>query len=502
MFDIPWTQQPQYPVTINRKLIGKNATVWLSRERNILDLRGQKILGTEGSFNGQTISNGRGYFARGVKWTDVSGSGVDFAVNTPFTSNTAYCALVVAAPVAAADNMIAFSQRDDNSPYYWFNVNFNHDGSGQNSGYIAMHTGISSTTTIAAASQFDGRLHAWGFKNTTVANSGRIFRDGLRQTLSTETNVSGTLIGGTTRFRVGNLADSTSSGFTCTDPLVLVVMWSEDIPDSLLQSLSLNPWQIFEPLENKGLLAAVSAPVSAGAALVKIIDETLNITESTTKVSGIVRSISETVNFSEATNKLIGIVRNVNETLNISESVNTVKGLVRSIDEVVNFSESVNSVKGIINVVNETLQISESVNKAKGIVRTINETINFTEVQNRLQNLSRSINETVNFSEVPTKAMTLVRAINEALNIEEVINPVRSMVRTVNETVQYVESVNKAKAMVRVINEVVNYAESVINLVIFVPPLTTILSTVKCRILRTTLKAKPVRKSTKVKSFG
>lgn len=74
--------------------------------------------------------------------------------------------------------------------------------------------------------------------------------------------------------------------------------------------------------------------------------------------AALVKIINETVNISEGANKIIGLVKNVNETLNISESLNRVIGLVRNINETANISEANNRIMSLVRLVNETLQIT------------------------------------------------------------------------------------------------------------------------------------------------
>jgi hypothetical protein len=208
------------------------------------------------------------------KYFSIANAGEDFAFTQAFRSNTAFGALYVGTPVAASVYTQAFSQRpSSSSPQLAVSVN----------GTIGF-TASSSTLTfnvrnlaaanagVSAAAQFDGKLHAWFMRVSTVAANNGIWRDGVRQTLSASVACTGTNIDSTQKLRVGNLADSTITGLSAVDPIYLVAAWSELVSDGVAAELSRNPWKLFPSPSRRmmALSAAAAFPTLSAAGMVGI----------------------------------------------------------------------------------------------------------------------------------------------------------------------------------------------------------------------------------------
>jgi len=128
-----------------------------------------------------------------------------------------------------------------------------------------------------------------------------------------------------------------------------------------------------------------------------------NFKYSWTKLSyllGKIKIISETLNISELKNKLKGLVRTINETLNISELYNRLAGLFKVINEIVNIGEVENYIRNRFKVISETLNISELKNKLRARFKVIGETLNISELKNTIRGFIQVISETINISEL------------------------------------------------------------------------------------------------------
>ena len=89
------------------------------------------------------------------------------------------------------------------------------------------------------------------------------------------------------------------------------------------------------------------------------IPESVNITESRQKVGIWIRNIPETINISEASNRIGTWVRNIPESVNINEASNKIvqgfAALVEIIDETINLTE--NAAKLLISHVKSTTKV-------------------------------------------------------------------------------------------------------------------------------------------------
>lgn len=231
------------------------------------------------------------------------------------------------------------------------------------------------------------------------------------------------------------------------------------------------------------LMIEVDYVPGAGEDLVKVINETEQITEGIVKLSGLIRIIDETENLTEGTIRVRDLVRILNESEQVSEGIIRSRDLVRIIDETENLNENIvrlksmvriidedeqiteakSKVLGFVRVVNETEQISETSSKVLGFVRIVNETVQISEGLVKLTGLIRIVDETLQLTEGIIRTRDLVRIIDESISIQEAIIRARDLVRTINESVNIQEDSMRIRGMIRIIDETLNVTEGIIR---------------------------------------
>lgn len=261
-----WRRQPQILTPINRQLIGDDCSVWSATNSLHLDLRGRTIVGSEGGGNDPDILSGIHEACVANYWTDGSEAGIDFGVNQPFNTQDGFTYLVVGSFVSSSVRYNVASQRRNSSPRHFINLLANYDGDATVNGAFGVRTD-NDDGNFGATSQFDSAQHCWVLRNGRTTGDASIHRDGIQQTLAFGDRITAATITNTSsRFRVGNLADSSSSGFTCTDPVSLVVCWPRRISDGLAELLSSEPWLIYQGIPTRQIWAPSAAGLTVGRA--------------------------------------------------------------------------------------------------------------------------------------------------------------------------------------------------------------------------------------------
>lgn len=174
----------------------------------------------------------------------------------------------------------------------------------------------------------------------------------------------------------------------------------------------------------------------------------------------LVKNVNETVEIPETVNIKAERSRVVNESVSINETVIAVLGRSKvSPSEIVDITESVNRVKGLVSVGTETVNINEAVNIAISRVRKSDESVEISELANRAMTVRRNIDETVSIGEAVNRAMARASTVNETVNISEGVNSALSRARSVAETVNVGEEIAVILGSIRNKSETIQIAE-------------------------------------------
>lgn len=220
---------------------------------------------------------------------------------------------------------------------------------------------------------------------------------------------------------------------------------------------------------------------ASGAALKKIFNETVQVSDSVRRVLALRRRIGDTVQVSEVTRKCLALKRRINETVQISETIRNRLALKRVFAETVQVSEALRSAFTLRRRFTETVQVSETVPRRMSMLQRLAETVQISEVVQRRLAMVRRLADTVQISEsmratraivqrvadtvqVSTQALrrlALVRSLNDTVQVTE--TRVRALVTIIakifNDVVQLVETSKVARGFVRVFSDAVQIAE-------------------------------------------
>jgi len=198
--------------------------------------------------------------------------------------------------------------------------------------------------------------------------------------------------------------------------------------------------------------------------LIRIINSVLQLSGANVHLKAMSRVINETEQLSETSLRPRVMTRIKNETEQISEGKIAARVMKRIINSTVQLSEGIVDILTdvgalIIKVINETLQISEAKNRLKAMFRFGNDTVSLTEGVLRPRVMARIINETLSLVEGTLRPRVMVRVKNETESILETSTRLKAMVRTVSDTLGISETHSRVLGFVRIINETVQISE-------------------------------------------
>lgn len=252
---VPRTRQPlNYTELDANNPLTKGAYAWTPRVP-FMWAGGRPVRRALSELNAVIGASGDGITRR---WTSVAQSGIDFGVNPLITQSNGISALVIGAPATGTSRCIV-SQRLTATPTVGLDLLYNDDGQGGgSSGSIALRTYAAGYKAVSATSQVDGTRHVWVLSNS--AGTGFVLRDGVEQTLASNTRLSGTSAELTQQLRVGNFADFAPSGFQTSESISLVIVWDRALTVTEARKIAANPWQIFKPEERVVFAAGPPSP--------------------------------------------------------------------------------------------------------------------------------------------------------------------------------------------------------------------------------------------------
>jgi len=169
--------------------------------------------------------------------------------------------------------------------------------------------------------------------------------------------------------------------------------------------------------------------------LIKIMDETVSISETLIRRLYANRFIGETVAITETMPRRGYSNRLINETITISEGILRRLRSNRIINETISIAEAISRRAFSSRVINETLSIAEAVLKRLRAVRIISETVSVSESLVRRLRSIRIISETIGITEnfVRSCVATLVKIMNEVISITENLVKIKTFIETVSE---------------------------------------------------------------------
>lgn len=239
-----------------------------------------------------------------------------------------------------------------------------------------------------------------------------------------------------------------------------------DLPNLAFGAVKLDGDDVFQQwIEDTSvdlfLNVAFSEPTAGGQDLVKVHDETEEISEDVVRSLVINRILNETEQVTENLVRALGLTRLDADTEEVAEAIVRAMGLARDDADTVQLSESVIRTLGITASQAETEQLTETVIRVLGKVREDADAVEVTETVTRLLSLVRLRAEVIQLSETITTTRALSRIVNETVQVaDDQVRP-RTMTRVLDEALQVVEDAERKLALVRLLFEGVNMSEAI-----------------------------------------
>ncbi len=198
-----------------------------------------------------------------------------------------------------------------------------------------------------------------------------------------------------------------------------------------------------------------------GAALVQIIDETVQIPETIVRAMAMSRVVDEVVQLVEGVEQHRAISQVIDEVVQLLETTVRPRVMVRLVNEVEQVEETTLRPRVMVRMVNEEEQVVEAVEQHRAITQLVNEVVEIPETVARVLGIIQVVNEIVQIVEAAEQHRAITQLVNEVVQVPETVFRPRVMVRLVDEIVQLLETTTRPRAMIRVVDETLQVVEIV-----------------------------------------
>jgi len=119
-----------------------------------------------------------------------------------------------------------------------------------------------------------------------------------------------------------------------------------------------------------------------------------------------VRTLTETVNISDSITRMFTGSRTLNENVTVSDSLARMLGLTRLLSDSTTISDSINRVYGAVRTLTDNTVISDSLVKVKAVFKTLTENVSISDSVQRLFNGTRQLVDTTTITDSLAKLLT------------------------------------------------------------------------------------------------
>ena len=178
----------------------------------------------------------------------------------------------------------------------------------------------------------------------------------------------------------------------------------------------------------------------------RTLTETVNLSESLTRVFTGNRVLVENISTSESLTRLLSAFRTLVENTTISDSLNRVFGLIRALaTQTVSISESLLRTVGLTRVIIETVSLSDLLARQTASIRSLTDTTAVSEAIARIYGATRGLTDSIIISESLTKVKTVIKTLIETVNISESLARRFTGSRELIESIVVIDTLTKLK---------------------------------------------------------
>ncbi len=312
-----------------------------------------------------------------------------------------------------------------------------------------------------------GDFRLWGWKCWTRAlSNAEIAAESLFAMPITLDSLHGVwpFIAGGTREEdySGNGRDWTENG-TLSDEDPPNVAWRPQSPARFQKALTEVIDEVVQLVESTSRRKSATVVVDDTVQLVeqtlralqqtRLVNSTVQIVETDARSRALVRLLSESAQLLEDNLRVMALARVVTGVEQIVESASNRKTMTRVISEVENLDETAPHRKAMARLASSTLSVVEQADKVSGITRTVSETAEVSETVAAAKGIVAQVDHVVQLVETLTRSASLVRVVDEDETVDDDATRARELVRLVDEVEQLDESLARLGVLVRQVDD-------------------------------------------------
>lgn len=263
-------------------------------------------------------------------------------------------------------------------------------------------SGIGDTLQSSGSFMGDGLIH----HIVAVVSPGRqeLWVDGFLEDTGTG---NGFAQSGTQNFIT--LFHDNSQGDQLNAPVVDFRVWDRVLEPWEINELWSDPWRMYRP---RPIVVGAS-----GAALVRVVNETEQVSETTEQHRAITQAVDEIVEIVETTGRALVMTRIVDDIVQLVETTARPRIMARTVDDLIQVLEAVEQHRAISQTVDEVVSVVEQTLRSRAMTRVVDEAVSIVEQTLRARAMTRIVSEVV---EIPETAFR-IGAIGPPVNVDVVL---------------------------------------------------------------------------------
>jgi len=212
-----------------------------------------------------------------------------------------------------------------------------------------------------------------------------------------------------------------SENIGLTDVISKTTVWVKSLIETITPSDVLSKITAFGKTLSEIITATEDWIITEINAFVITLTETLNLSDTLSKIKGIYKTLTETFNLTDILTKTSNWIKTFTETFTLSDIFNSVKVGLLNLSETIGFTDTLSKLTTWAKTFSESTTISDSLSKVYGKLLILIETITLSDTITTIEKKILNLIETLNISDTLSKLTKWAKSLTEIAIVSDII---------------------------------------------------------------------------------
>jgi hypothetical protein len=199
--------------------------------------------------------------------------------------------------------------------------------------------------------------------------------------------------------------------------------------------------------------------------LSKVISESMGITDAEARACVVIRVVAESMGIMDTASRICEVYRTIAESLGITDSMTRAAVVERAVAESLGITDSVTDLKELLETINESVGLTDSI--AKDEVMVLSSSLGITDSITRICIVLRTIAESVGLTDVDSRVWEIVRTVAESMGLTDVVTPVEGgagdVYETINDSLGVSDTTSRVHLALRILSESLGLTDAIVR---------------------------------------